>query len=283
MLGLHRNLRRCIGTVVFAAVLFALTACGKEKANQTPKSTPAPGVSATPTPEEPAEDTTEPALRPEAKNIYQLAEPQQGDLCAEIEIEGYGILKVRLFSDDARKATENFKTLAENGNYNKIPVNRLVKDYMFQAGDREGMGLSGESIYGGGFENEISERIRPLRGSLCMANTGGTSTNTTQFFFVQTKANVVKSLRDPLDNRYHLTVPEYLKEAYGADVSEEELAIYELYGGAPWLYGNTTVFGQIYEGYEILDRMMDVKVTSRFKPNPTIWIKEVRIFHYGEQ
>ena len=290
MSRLRRTIKRCRNGAVRALCLalillsiLGLTACGKKNGTNTtdPGSlTPEATVSAQPYEDE---DETEPALRPEAQNIYQLQLPAQGELCAEFVIDGYGSIFVRLFSEDARKAVENFKTLAESGLYDGIRINRVVEEYMFQAGDKDGLGLSGTSIYGGGFANEISERLHPIRGALCMANLGEDSTNTNQFFFVQTKASLVRSLKDPLDNRYNMTLAQYLKEAYNTEVTEEQLAQYEVYGGAPWLYGHNTVFGQIYEGYEVMDAICSVKVTSKLRPNPAIVISKVRVFHYGEK
>ena len=218
--------------VMLAIVAVSLSACGKKNGtNQTGTDlTPAATVSARPSDED---EELEPALRPEAQSVYQLQLPAQGELCAEFVIEGYGSIFVRLFSEDARKAVENFKTLAESGLYDGIRINRVVESYMFQAGDKEGYGLSGQSIYGGGFANEISERLQPIRGALCMANLGEDSTNTNQFFFVQTKASVVRALKDPLDNRYNMTLAQYLKEAYNTELTDEQLALYDTYGGAP--------------------------------------------------
>ena len=142
--------RRTIGfsitVLVLAAFLAVLTACTKKPSNGTNNGTPTGTV--TPTPWE--DDDTEPALLPAAQSIYQLQTPAQGELCAEFVIDGYGSIFVRLFSEDARKAVENFKTLSENGAYDGIPINRVVGDYMMQAGDKDGLGLSGKSIYGGG-------------------------------------------------------------------------------------------------------------------------------------
>ena len=275
--------RSALFGLLFAGLL-VMAACGKKTANNT---TPEDVVSPTPTVTGVViideDDETEPALRPEAQEIYQLKKPAQGELCAEFTFTGYGVISVRLFPEEARKAVENFKTLAGNGFYDGIKVNRVIEDYIVQAGDREGQGLGGESIYGGGFADEIVESLKPIRGALCMANLGTESTNTIQFFFVQTKASVIRGLREPLDNRFHITTEQYLKEAYGTELSAEELSFYELYGGAPWLYGHNTVFGQIYDGYEVLDKLMSVKLTSRLRPNPPVVIETVRIFHYGEK
>lgn len=273
---------RAIAILCLAAAVAGVSGCSKEpKTNTSKNPLPTPTTAVRPTDPD-TDDDTEPALRPEAQQLFQLKRPEQGELCAEVVFDGYGSVFVRLFENQAKKAVENFRTLAANGYYNGIKVNRIVADYMIQAGDREGTGQSGESIYGGGFANEISSDLHPIRGALCMANLGDESTNTTQFFFVQTKNELIRGLADPLDNRYHMTLSEYFKEAYGTTVSDEDLELYRQYGGAPWLNGHNTVFGQIYEGYGVMDALMSAKVTSRLKPNPTVIISEIRIFRFGE-
>ncbi len=221
----------------------------------------------------------EPALSQQAQGEYQFRQPTAGEECAEIVISGYGSIFVRLFPEDAPKAVENFVSLAKEGYYDNMKIDRIIADYLLQSGSPDGD--SGKSIYGGGFENEISNRLIPARGALCMANFGEDGTNTSQFFLVQTKAEIVRSLADPLENRYHMSLREYFKEAYQTDITEEELKRYELYGGAPWLFGHHTVFGQIYDGFSVLDALMEAKVTSKLKPNPTIRIETVRIFTFA--
>lgn len=224
------------------------------------------------------DDGTEAALSSGAQNEYQFRQPQKGDTCAEIVIQDYGSIFVRLFPKEAPKAVDNFTALAKEGYYDNMKINRVMADYLVQSGSPDGE--TGKSIYGGGFANEISDMLIPARGSLCMANQGSDGTNTSQFFLLQTKSKVIRSLADPLDNRYHMTFEDYLKEAYGTEMTKEELSRYEIYGGAPWLYGHHTVFGQIYQGYDILDKLNDVKVNSKLKPKPVVIIKTVRIFTF---
>lgn len=266
-----RNVFFCL---LLGAVLF-LNACGEEPAKT------AEGDSVTPvgTTGEPAQITEEePALSEQAQNEYQFRQPVKGDTCAEFVISGYGSILVRLFPEEAPKAVKNFTSLAEDGYYDNMKIDRVIADYLVQSGSPDG--TSGESIYGGGFENEISEKLIPARGALCMANFGEDGTNTSQFFLVQTKSEVVRALAEPLENRYHMSLREYFNEAYQTELSEEELKRYETYGGAPWLSGHHTVFGQIYDGYSVLDQLSEAKVTSKLKPNPSITIETVRIFTF---
>lgn len=235
----------------------------------------------TPTPVEGTEGSTETiegeaALSEQAARTYQFAQPKTGELCAEIIIRGYGTISVKLFPKDAPLAVENFRKLAEEGYFNEMKIDQLIPGYLVQAGDVQSDG--GKSIYGGGFLNEISEALIPARGALCMANLGSDGTNLSSFFVVQTKAEVIAGLEEPLWNRYQMTLSEYLLKAYQTKLTEAQLSVYQTFGGAPWLYGHHTVFGQMYAGFEVLDALMEAKITSKFKPNPGIVVEQVRIF-----
>ncbi len=269
----------CVLAVLSCMVAGLCTGCKSDKPTQEISDSQVTG-SVTPGSGEETDDSKEPALSEEAQKIYQYVPPKQGDLCAEIVIRNYGSLYVKLFSADAPKAVENFTTLAKQGVYDGIKISQIIEEYMFQAGDKDGTGASGDSIYGGGFRNEITERLLPVRGSLCMANEGENGTNTNQFFFVQTPARVLQELEEPLDNRYHMTLIEYFKEAYETTITKSQLEHFMTYGGAPWLTGHHTVFGQIYQGYDVLDEVMKAKVTSKLKPNPSVYIDTIRIFTY---
>ena len=110
-----------------------------------------------------------------------------------------------------------------------------------------------------------------------MADAGEDGTNTSSFYFVCTKPATIQSLSEPLDARYQMTFPEYLEEAYNTKMTEEDLQFYYTYGGAPWLYGHPTVFGQVYAGFDVLDSLCEARVTSKCVPNPGIFIESVTV------
>ena len=74
-----------------------------------------------------------------------------------------------------------------------------------------------------------------------------------------------------------MTFSDYLKEAYNTKLTEEQLNFYYTYGGAPWLYGHQTVFGQVVDGFDVLDTISEAKVTSHCVPNPGIFIESVTV------
>ncbi|WP_270314051.1 peptidylprolyl isomerase [Leuconostoc citreum] len=97
-----------------------------------------------------------------------------------------GDIQVKLFADLAPKTVENFVTHAKNGYYDNGIFHRVIKDFMVQGGDPNGTGMGGESIWGGSFEDEFSDKLRNVRGAFSMAN-AGPNTNGSQFFIVQTE------------------------------------------------------------------------------------------------
>lgn len=242
-----------------------LSACGKKKK---PTETP------TPVPTEEQQTPSEASQTSDAQKIYQFAAPKTGDILVKITVKKYGTITVKLFPEEAPKAVENFKALADQGCYNGIKFSRVVADYMIQSGTAQGYT---SSIYGGGFEVETSDKLMPVRGALCMADAGEDGTNTSSFFIVQTKASVLRNLSEPLDARYQMTFSDYLKEAYNTKLTEEQLNFFYTYGGAPWLYGHQTVFGQVVDGFDVLDTISEAKVTSHCVPNPGIFIESVTV------
>jgi len=99
-----------------------------------------------------------------------------------------GTIELELFEEDAPKAVENFRLLAEHGYYDGLTFHRIVKGFMIQGGDPSGDGTGGESAWGGTFPDEIQRdsalyRRGYRRGIVAMANSGP-NTNGSQFFIM---------------------------------------------------------------------------------------------------
>ena len=111
---------------------------------------------------------------------YQLDMPQKGEEIA-IMHTSMGDISIRFFPEAAPKAVENFKTHAKDGYYDGLTFHRVINDFMIQGGDPNGDGTGGDSIWGEPFEDEFSDTLFNIRGSLSMANSGP-DTNGSQFF-----------------------------------------------------------------------------------------------------
>lgn len=195
--------------------------------------------------------------------MKQLEAPKQGEEIAVLKTT-MGDIKVRLFPEAAPKAVENFKTHAKNGYYNGLIFHRVINDFMIQGGDPTGSGMGGESIWGESFEDEFSPEFHNLRGALSMAN-AGPNTNGSQFFIVQ-----AKTVSDDM--------LEQLEAASEELFPTECVRAYETEGGTPWLDYKHTVFGQVFEGMDVVDAIAGVKVDFfQNKPMTDVMMESVEI------
>ncbi len=99
-----------------------------------------------------------------------------------------GTIKFELLETDAPKTTENFRLLAEKGYYDNVIFHRVIKNFMIQGGDPDGIGTGGESAWGGRFNDEINKSSALYqggydKGTVAMAN-AGPNTNGSQFFIM---------------------------------------------------------------------------------------------------
>ena len=186
----------------------------------------------------------------------QLAEPVKGDTLAVFHIKDYGDITVKLFPKGAPKAVENFVTHAKDGYYNGVIFHRVINDFMIQGGDPNGIGNGGESIWGKNFEDEFAENLMPIRGSLCMAN-AGQNTNGSQFFIVQTK--------EP--NLSYANIA----------LNDKQKKMFEENGGASHLIYEHTVFGQVVEGMDVVDKIAATRTDAGNKPLMDVVIESIDI------
>lgn len=199
----------------------------------------------------------------------QLKKPKSGEEVAVLETSK-GTIKIRLFPEYAPTAVENFKTLIKNGYYDGIIFHRVIDDFMIQSGDPTGTGTGGECAFEGydSFQDEFGRNLYNFRGAVSMAN-AGTDTNGSQFFIVQTKVPTYAALGGP----------EGFVENGGAQWAGDK---YEEIGGTPYLDGQFksitrsghTVFGQVYEGLKVVDKIAAVETDSNNKPIDEIKIKK---------
>lgn len=191
---------------------------------------------------------------------YQTSNPKEGDLIAILSFESFGDVKIKLFPNEAPKAVENFTTHAKDGYYDGLTMHRIIGNFMIQGGDPKGDGTGGESIWGEPFEDEIVEYLNQIRGSLCMAN-AGPDTNGSQFFITQ--------------------CPDTDISGYENSLTPVQREMYETYGGYPSLTGGYTVFGQVYEGMDVVDAISRVQTdTTTNAPLEPVTISHIAIETY---
>ena len=199
--------------------------------------------------------------------MNQLDKPAAGDIVA-IMHTSMGDISIRLFPDRTPKTFENFTTHAKNGYYDGLKFHRVIKDFMIQGGDPEGTGRGGESIWGRPCEDETDVELRNYCGALSMAN-AGPNTNGSQFFIVQAASAP--------DNMLRQMKGMTAEQGYPAEVT----ATYEKVGGTPWLDFRHTVFGQVYDGMDVVHAIASVPTDGNDMPRQEVTITSVEIRPYG--
>ncbi len=192
----------------------------------------------------------------------QLTAPVKGDTVA-IMTTNRGVIKIRLFPEQCPKTVENFTTHAKNGYYEGIIFHRVIDNFMIQGGDPTGTGRGGESIWGDSFEDEFDLNLHNIRGALSMAN-AGPNTNGSQFFIVQAGA---------VDGNLMGQMEMIGEKMFPADC----IADYKKVGGTPWLDFKHSVFGQVYEGMDVVDAIAATKVDMLDKPFDDVVIEKIEI------
>ena len=281
---MYKNINVIKKVILLGAVVLCMTGCGsknKEGENESTKieTTQSPEGNTSPevTPE--AEVREEPSFTKTARKLTQFKELKKGDTIAEIVVKDYGTMKIKLFPKQAPKAVENFITHSKDGYYNGVTFHRVLEDFMIQGGDPKGNGTGGESIWGTSFEDEFSDDLYPYRGALCMANSGS-NTNGSQFFIVQADEEEVNRLQALVMERYGVSMVDYVKQGYDTILTEKELNNFLTYGGTPWLTRHHTIFGQLYEGFEVLDAIAATQVDNAGTPTNPVIIETIMITEY---
>lgn len=194
--------------------------------------------------------------------MNQLGLPAVGEQVAVMHTS-LGDIHLRLFPEQAPKAVENFVTHAQNGYYNGIVFHRVIEGFMIQGGDPTATGCGGESIWGKRFEDEFCVDLHNLRGALSMAN-AGPGTNGSQFFIVQAQE---------VDPGLIQQMSMLGDRGFPAETVEN----YKAVGGTPWLDFKHTVFGQVYEGMDVVDAIANVKTGRGDKPVEDVIINSIEI------
>ncbi len=194
-------------------------------------------------------------------------EIQEGEEIAVITVKGYGEIKVRFFPDEAPKAVENFTTHAKEGYYDGLTFHRVIADFMIQGGDPKGDGTGGESIWGEGFGPEPSDKLYHFPGALCMAQSSMPNSIGSQFYIVQGD-DVTEEYLDQLEVYYDKTYPDIVKEKY-----------LEL-GGVPHLDGDYTVFGQVFEGMDVVEKIAGCETDENDLPKQAVTIEKIEVVEY---
>lgn len=132
-------------------------------------------------------DTTDSNTESDDNATYTPAE-LDADLTyyADIAIENYGTITVKLDQASAPISAANFVTLAEDGFYDGLTFHRIKEGFVMQGGDPNGNGSGGSenNIVGEFTENGYDNDLSHTRGAISMARSDAYDSASSQFFIV---------------------------------------------------------------------------------------------------
>ena len=207
----------------------------------------------------------------------QFATPSDGDTIA-IFSTSLGEVRAVLYPDAAPMAVYNFVGLARTGYYDGTIIWRSQYGFAVQGGDATGTGTGGSTIWSNNpYPLEADASLKHYAGALCaaFAQGGDVTGGNSQFYFVTALPDSVSSG----DQQAELTQNGY---------SDAQVAAYAAVGGLPYLDNTDTVFGQVYQGMDVVDAMACVETgkdadgNDTYKPveDATITIEKVTIATY---
>ncbi len=157
-----------------------------------------------------------------------------------------GDITVMLY-DDTPLHRDNFIKLVNEGWYNGSPFHRVIKNFMIQGGQN----ADGSVDPGYRIPAEIKSNHFHKKGALAAARQADQvnpqkMSSGSQFYIVQGQ----------IMNETQLNM---FESRYGKVFNAKQRQAYQTIGGTPHLDGDYTVFGEVTDGLEIVDKIAAVK------------------------
>ena len=175
-----------------------------------------------------------------------------------------GTIKAKLYNHTPLHR-DNFIKLVNDGWYNGSHFHRVLKDFMIQGGQN----ADGRLDPGYTVPAEFKSNHFHKKGALAAARQGDQvnpkkASSGSQFYIVQGKVYDDKWL-------------DMFEDRSGKVLSATQRQAYKTVGGTPHLDGDYTVFGEVTEGLEVVDKIAAVKTGYMDVPTDPVTIISVTI------
>ncbi|OQX99557.1 MAG: hypothetical protein B6I24_02330 [Bacteroidetes bacterium 4572_128] len=184
-----------------------------------------------------------------------------------------GDMKIELYNETPLHK-ENFIKLVNENFYNELLFHRVIKNFMVQAGDPNSKNAKkGARLGNGGTDYKIpaefNKKFFHKKGALAAARQGDNinpqkMSSGCQFYIVQGNVYTIEKLKS---FEARMKIP----------FSEEQKKAYTTLGGTPHLDYNYTVFGEVIEGLEIIDKIASSQTDRGNRPLEDIKIISMKI------
>lgn len=166
----------------------------------------------------------------------------------------HGDIKVKLYNETP-KHRDNFLELAKSGKYDGSKFHRVINRFMIQGGATPNLGTIDDRPM---LPAEINKKFIHKKGALAAARTGDhvnpeRKSSGSQFYIVQ-------------GQKYPVERVTQMSQRSGVEYTEEQKKIYAEIGGTPHLDQQYTVFGEVIEGLDVLDKIAAVETRQADMP-----------------
>jgi cyclophilin family peptidyl-prolyl cis-trans isomerase len=181
-----------------------------------------------------------------------------------------GVMTIAL-SDSTPKHRDNFIKLIKEGFYDSLMFHRVINQFMIQGGDPDSKrAIPNQTLGMGGLDYRVPAEFTPSlfhkKGALAAARDGNPekASSSCQFYIVQGKSFNDTELNS-ISMQRTSAMPDSIRQ------------IYKTVGGTPHLDGNYTVFGQVIQGYEVIDKIATLITDGSNRPKRDVRMRFIII------
>jgi peptidyl-prolyl cis-trans isomerase B (cyclophilin B) len=201
--------------------------------------------------------------------LIQLEPPVYGQPLVHIYTT-HGVLTAMLFPDEAPEIIENFIDRIKEGFYNNRPFFYLAEELFLITGAYDENGHQGVTADGNLIPNVHSPNLWPFKGSL-MAFSTRQGFGDSRFLICGSEPisdEDAEQIRGILRQNGEPLIPE---EVLSALLENESMA-----GFLGWY----TIFGQVIDGMEVLDKLLSLESDENNRPLENIFIEKIELSEY---
>jgi len=196
-----------------------------------------------------------------AKETSKVEAVKSGETIVEITTD-FGVMTARLYNSTPLHR-DNFIKLVKQGFYDSLLFHRVINGFMIQGGDPTSKRADSIAQLGAGeisgtptIPAEFRSNLIHKKGVLAAARDGNPEKKSSncQFYIVQGKKVDSAQLTN------------------GVAYTKDQKEIYQRIGGTPFLDQNYTVFGEVFIGMDVIDKIAVTKVYDTDRP-----VKNVRM------
>jgi peptidyl-prolyl cis-trans isomerase B (cyclophilin B) len=181
----------------------------------------------------------------------------------------YGDIVVKLYNETP-KHRDNFLKLVKEGTYDGVLFHRVIQNFMIQGGDPNSRNAKKGEMLGNGelgytLPAEFVPSLYHKKGALAAARQADQvnpekRSSSCQFYIVQGEKWDAEKLKR-------------VETSMGKSFTKEQAEVYATLGGTPFLDGDYTVFGEVVEGLEVVDKIAAVACGPMNRPLEDVKMK----------